>query len=209
MKQQFGRSATITDSDIRGIYYTAGGANRTGQTTSQAYAQLVQDTIRAQPNEPIMVIQQDDNQNPRIGFGDVAKTMPNNGQDFIHFIRTNVASTTRLYIPAHLSHVNHFINALWRLPALTGFKIAGFDDAQDRSDVIVVWFQHTQHAQAVGAHFDRVLAQYFSGVYPPGTHRCSAAELCGWSVEQQRFSVGSESTRYLADWWERKGGTVT
>ncbi len=105
-----------------------------------------------QPNQPIRVLQQTAGIHT-ISINDVARTMEanGNGYDFIHFRRVDMSAQTRLYIPAHLAHVDEFFNALWQLSGLTGFKIAGFKDAQDRSDVIVAWFQHSMHAQAVGA----------------------------------------------------------
>ena len=152
LKGQFGRGTTISDENIKEVYYTAGGANRRGQITRRAYAQLVEATMSNQPNQPIRVLQQTAGIHT-ISINDVARTMEanGNGYDFIHFRRVDMSAQTRLYIPAHLAHVDEFFNALWQLSGLTGFKIAGFKDAQDRSDVIVAWFQHSMHAQAVGA----------------------------------------------------------
>ena len=205
------QSGTISKSTIRKLYYQGGGANRTGQTTVQNYSRMVQDVMQRQNTLPVQVIRQTSQQWLDIALNEVAATMASTPMAFIHFRRVNgVSKKTRLYIPANLARVDIFMDALWSLDGLTGLKVAGFEDAQNRSDVIVAWFQHSQHAKAVGAEFDRICDNNcFSGVYPPGSRPCSGAGRCGWSIEEEGFSVGTESTEYLAHWWTSIGGRVT
>jgi hypothetical protein len=116
---------------------------------------------------------------------------------FVHFRKVLATAGSRLYIPCHLVSAAQFSGPLWLFPSLTAFKIVGYGDAIRRADVIIAWFQHTEHARAAGQILENMFANHMSGRYPVGAYPCSNAHLCGWALEVGS-SVGTDAVSDLA-----------
>ena len=117
-----------------------------------------------------------------------------NGMAFLHIYRRN-DSSYRVYIPADLRHVADIVNVLWRkTPSLTGFKIAGYEDADNRSDVIVAWVAAMDGVQSIG---HGIATSWLHGMRPPGSTMIARGCQIGYSDEVKGSSVGTEVTRDL------------
>lgn len=115
------------------------------------------------------------------------------GYDFLH-IHKSKGSKYRVYIPADLRKIGEIINILWAIPSLTGFKVAGYDDANNRSDVIIGWINNiagTNHIEA------KISNSMLHGMRPPGSSIIKSGCLMGYSKEVPGSSVGTEVSRDL------------
>ena len=116
-----------------------------------------------------------------------------NGMDFLHIHRSE-DSRFRVYIPADLRHVADIVRVLWRTRSLTGFKIAGYDDAHNRTDVIVAWVKEISGVHFIG---HSVPPSWLRGMRPPGSTMIKRGCLIGYSEEVPGTSMGTEITEDL------------
>lgn len=125
---------------------------------------------------------------------EAAKEWEKGGWDFLH-IHKSEDSAYRVYIPADLRKISEVIKIVWETPLLTGFKVAGYADANNRSDVIVAWVK-----EMVGVEYiaKRVTPDMLHGMRPPGSEIVYMGCLIGYSREVPGSSVGTEVTRDLS-----------
>jgi hypothetical protein len=111
------------------------------------------------------------------------------GMAFLHIHRSE-DSKYRVYIPADLRRVGGIASLLWgKTPDLTGFKLAGYDDADNRSDVIVAWVKTMAGVRFIAANTP---TSWLHGMRPPGSSIIERGCLIGYSDEVAGSSVGTE-----------------
>lgn len=113
--------------------------------------------------------------------------------DFLHIHRGAIARY-RVYIPADLRHVGAIVDVLWAVPSLTGFKIAAYADANNRSDVMIGWVLLEHHVAAIA---DSIPTNWLHGMRPPGSSIIRMGCQIGYSQEVQGSSVGTEVVHWL------------
>jgi hypothetical protein len=115
------------------------------------------------------------------------------GMDFLHIHRAE-GSKFRVYIPADMRHISDIISVLWDTPSLTGFKVAGYDDANNRSDVMIGWVVFRKDVESIAR---RIPSGWLHGMRPPGSTIISMGCLIGYSEEVSGSSMGTEVVRDL------------
>ncbi|MCP4106700.1 MAG: hypothetical protein GY749_14370 [Desulfobacteraceae bacterium] len=175
---------------INNAYYL-GHVNRVGQSNINVYNTEVANAI--EQNLPVdwnISIQN----GHAVGAGHVLEGMISmNGYGFLH-VDGGAPSIGRLYIPCRLDYVDVIIAHILQNKSNTGvvgFKVAAYNDAMYRLEVLVVWTITVGNAREYGAHIDQTQAALFGGP-PIGVYPCSAANLCGWAIERPHRSVGMD-----------------
>ena len=107
---------------------------------------------------------------------------------FLHIHKADT-SNFRVYIPADLRHVGDIVQVLWSTPGLTGFKVAGYDDANNRTDVMIAWVAHMTAAETIA---ESVPSDWLHGMRPPGSDIIRPGSQIGYSREVAGSSMGSE-----------------
>ncbi len=115
------------------------------------------------------------------------------GWDFLHIHRADDAAY-RVYIPADLRCIGDIISIIWDTPGLTGFKVAGYTDANNRSDVIVAWVKSLTAVNYIASY---ITSDMLHGMRPPGSSIIKVGCLIGYSQEVKGSSVGTEVVRDL------------
>lgn len=115
------------------------------------------------------------------------------GFDFLHIHKAGKAKY-RVYIPADLRKVEQVISIIWSTPNLTGFKVAGYQDANNRSDVLIAW---VIDKPAVEYLANNITSDMLHGMRPPGSSIIKMGCQLGYSEEVEGSSVGTEVTRDL------------
>ena len=100
----------------------------------------------------------------------------------------------RVYIPADLRKIGDVIAVVWKTPTLTGFKVAGYLDADNRSDVMVAWVKEKVGVEHIAEH---LTSDMLHGMRPPGSEIIKNGCLIGYSTEVPDSSVGTEVLRDL------------
>ena len=116
------------------------------------------------------------------------------GYDFLH-IHKGDGAAFRVYIPADLRRIAAVIATVWQAPSLTGFKVAGYLDADNRSDVIVAWVKTKVGVEHIA---DSLPDDALHGMRPPGSDIVRMGCLVGVSREVLGSSVGTEVVRDLS-----------
>lgn len=113
--------------------------------------------------------------------------------DFLHIHRA-ADSKWRVYIPADLRHIADIVTVLWAAPSLTGFKIASYYDANNRSDVMIGWVVQKDDVDRIAGN---IPSEWLHGMRPPGSTIIRMGCLIGYSEEVSGSSMGTEVVRDL------------
>jgi hypothetical protein len=170
-------------------YYEVFAPNRNRTITRINYDNSVLQAVNALPGPFARCEVQG---NLWIGFANpnlaAAAWATSNGWAFLHLHTAGVAMF-RVYIPADLRRMEDIIEVLSLTPGLTGFKIAGYMDANNRSDVLIAWV-----AGPVGVFHiaNNISNDMLHGMRPPGSSIIMHGCLIGYSREIPGSSVGME-----------------
>lgn len=116
------------------------------------------------------------------------------GWNFLHIHKAKGAKF-RVYIPTDLRHIADIIAIIWATPSLTGFKVAGYSDANNRSDVVIAWVTELRGVEFIARRID---SEMLHGMRPPGTSIIRSGCLMGYSEEVSGSSVGTEVKQDLS-----------